>query len=289
MLKLLAADGIDPDIQAHYRLIASVHDTIGLHTHDFFELFLILKGSVVHKVNGTRQLLRENTLVFIRDRDVHCYEQTCEGDCQFINLSFYKEVIDELFAFLGAGFPSGKLFEPELPPTLMLSKTEKEYVRYRLDQINLTPINRKLAVKAEVRALLTDLFSRYIRITADKADPYGQPDWFRKLCQEMRKKEHFTKGTSALIQLSGKSHAYLCRVFKQQLKISPTRFINDLRLSYAENLLLNTDMDILDISLETGLENVSYFYELFKRKHGMTPYRFRQFDSPAAVRVTCEG
>lgn len=115
MLKLLAADGIDPDIQAHYRMIASVHDTIGLHTHDFFELFLILQGSVVHKVNGTRQLLRENTLVFIRDRDVHSYEQTSEGDCQFINLSFYKEVIDELFAFLGRGFRAGSCLSRNCP------------------------------------------------------------------------------------------------------------------------------------------------------------------------------
>lgn len=162
-------------------------------------------------------------------------------------------------------------------------------MRYRLDQINLTPLSQKLVVKAEVRALLTDLFFRYIRITAEKDEPYGQPDWFLALCQEMRKKEHFTRGTSALLQLSGKSHAYLCRVFKQQLRISPTRFINDLRLSYAENLLLNTDMDILDISLETGLENVSYFYELFKRKHRMTPHRFRQFGSPAAVSRTNEG
>lgn len=277
MLKLLAADGIDPEIQAHYRLITSINDTVGMHTHDFFELFLILKGSVVHVINGTRQLLQENTLVFIRDRDVHCYEQTGEGDCQLINLSFYKEVIDELFGFLGAGFPSDRLFEPELPPTILLTKTEKEYVRYRLDQMNVIPSDEKLVVKAEVRALLTDLFSRYIRITADKDDPYGQPDWFLALCSEMRKKEHFTRGTSALLQLSGKSHAYLCRMFKLHLKISPTQFINELRMSYAENLLLNTDIDILDISMETGLENVSYFYELFKRRHHMTPYRFRQF------------
>lgn len=100
MLKLLAVDGIDAEIQAHYRLIASVKDTIGMHTHDFFELFLILKGSVVHVINGNRQLLQENTLVFIRDRDVHYYEQT-DGDCQFINLSFHRKVLDDLIAFWG--------------------------------------------------------------------------------------------------------------------------------------------------------------------------------------------
>ena len=47
--------------------------------------------------------------------------------------------------------------------------------------------------------------------------------------------------------------------------MSPTQYINELRMSYAENLLLNTDMEIVDISLEIGLDNVSYFYDLFKR------------------------
>ncbi|GJM78403.1 AraC family transcriptional regulator [Paenibacillus sp. HMSSN-139] len=276
MLKLLAADGIDAEIQAHYRLIASVKDTIGMHTHDFFELFLILKGSVIHVINGNRQLLHENTLVFIRDRDVHYYEQT-DGDCQFINLSFNREVLDDLIAFLGEGFPSEKLLEPDMPPSTLLSKTEKEYVRYRLDQLSLIPQEKKLAVKAEVRAILTDLFSRYIKAEGDPVDLTGQPEWFRTLCKEARKKEHFTRGTAALVQLSGKSHAYVCRMFRQCLGMSPTQFINESRLSYAENLLLNTDMDILDICMEIGLDNVSYFYDLFKRKHGITPHRYRQF------------
>lgn len=275
-MKLLAVDGIDQDIQAHYRLITSINDTIGMHTHDFFELFLILKGSVYHIINGRRQLLQENTLVFIRDRDVHYYEHSSEGDCQFINLSFYREVIDDLFAFLGGGFPSESLFEPDLPPMILLTKTEKEYVRYRLDQLQLIPQEEKLVLKAEVRALLTDLFSRYIKNETDYNKELGQPEWLITLCAEARKKEHFTSGASALVKLSGKSHSYLCRMFKKYMGLSPTGYINALRLSYAENLLLNTDMDIVDISMEIGLDNMSYFYELFKKRNNITPYRFRQ-------------
>ncbi|MEK4060022.1 MULTISPECIES: helix-turn-helix domain-containing protein [Paenibacillus] len=277
MLKLLAADGIDSEIQAHYRLIASVRDTIGMHSHDFFELFLILKGKVVHVINSNRQLLQENTLVFIRDRDVHCYEQTTDSDCQFINLSFNREVLDDLIAFLGEGFPSGRLLEPAMPPSTLLSKTEKEYVRYRLEQLSLIPQEKKLAIKAEVRAILTDLFSRYIKAEAEPFEPAGQPEWLKALCREVQKKEQFTRGAAALVQLSGKSHAYVCRMFREHLGMSPTQYINELRISYAENLLLNTDMEIVDISLEIGLENVSYFYDLFKRRHNLTPHRYRQF------------
>ncbi|UNK19429.1 AraC family transcriptional regulator [Paenibacillus sp. N3/727] len=272
--KLLASEGIDPDIQAHYRFITSIRNTAEIHTHDFFELFLILKGSVIHCINGTRQRLEENTLVFIRDRDVHYYEQTEEGDCQFINLSFNKEVVAALFDYLGEGFPKLQILNPDMPPTVILSKTEKEYVRYRLDRLNLIPHTDKAHVKAEVRALLVELFSRYMTV-AESPDWSEHPSWLQELCTEMKKKENFIEGISAMLRVSGKSHAYVCRMFKKHLEITPIQYINRLRLSYAENLLLNTDMEIVNICLEVGLENMSYFYDLFKRQFNMTPHTYR--------------
>jgi AraC family cel operon transcriptional repressor len=80
-LILRAADGIDPETEAHFRLISSIKNTLGNHTHDFFEIFLIVNGSVVHCVNGKKQLLDKNSLVFIREKDVHYYEQNKECDC----------------------------------------------------------------------------------------------------------------------------------------------------------------------------------------------------------------
>ena len=126
--------------------------------------------------------------MFIRDRDVHYYEQTTDSDCQFINLSFNREVLDDLIAFLGEGFPSERLLDPAMPPSTVLSKTEKEYVRYRLDQLSLIPQEKKLAVKAEVRAILTDLFSRYIKAEVDPIDLTGQPEWFKALCRDAKRK-----------------------------------------------------------------------------------------------------
>lgn len=281
--KLLAREGIDPEIEAHYRLITSVKKTVGIHTHDFFELFLILKGSVIHCINGKRELLKENTLVFIREHDVHYYEQADEEDCQFINLSFYKQVIDSLFDYLGAGFPRKNLLTPEFPPMVVLTGPEKEYIRYRLENISLIPQADKLLLKAEVRALLAELFSRYV-MEAGGREAGELPEWLRTVCAELKKKEHFVEGLPALLRLSGRNHSYLCRVFKKHLGLQPVEYINRLRLSYAENLLLHTDMQIVDICLEAGFENVSYFYQLFKRHYGLTPHKRR-----SASRVHMQG
>jgi AraC family cel operon transcriptional repressor len=219
--------------------------------------------------------LEENTLVFIRDRDIHYYEQATENDCQFINLSFYKEVIDSLFNFLGEGFPQSSLLSPEMPPVVILSILEKEYVQHRLERLNMISSTKKSLIKAEVRALLIELFSRYI-MESYPVFTLEQPEWLHDVCRAMEEKDNFVEGIPALIRISQKTHSHLCRVFKKHLATTPIDYINSLRMSYAENLLLNTDMDILNICLETGFENISYFYELFKCYFKMTPHKFRK-------------
>ncbi len=71
------------------------------------------------------------------------------------------------------------------------------------------------------------------------------------------------------------------RYFKKKVGISPANYINDLRLRYASALLINSDCGIAEIAEKAGLYDVSYFYKLFKRKHGMSPSGFRRLNNYA--------
>lgn len=274
-LELKAVDGIDPEIEAHIRLITSVKYTTPMHSHDFYEFFLILKGKVIHCVNGKKQLLEENSLVFIRERDVHCYEYADDTDCQFINVSFYRDVLDSLFLYLGEGFPKESLLSPEFPPVVVLSKLEKESIQNKLERLNLIEKSQKSLIRAKVRALILELFSRYI-MEEQEAYPEKFPVWLTKLCALMKEKENFTEGVPAMVRISGKTHSYLCRVFKKYLNTTPVDFINNARLTYAENLLLNTDMPIIEICMEAGFGNLSNFYERCREHLGTTPQKYRK-------------
>jgi len=49
----------------------------------------------------------------------------------------------------------------------------------------------------------------------------------------------------------------------------------DLKIKKAVELLLNTDMHIIDISRETGYTSVQGFIKTFKKEKGLTPKEFR--------------
>ena len=43
------------------------------HTHEFYEIVLILKDKVCHSFNGKEQWLYDNNFVFISPADRHCF------------------------------------------------------------------------------------------------------------------------------------------------------------------------------------------------------------------------
>lgn len=68
---------------------------------------------------------------------------------------------------------------------------------------------------------------------------------------------------------------YLCRSFREIAGISPIQYLIRCRIQQAKHLLKNTTKTVLEISLECGFENVSYFIRQFKKQTGMTPHKFR--------------
>jgi AraC-like DNA-binding protein len=66
----------------------------------------------------------------------------------------------------------------------------------------------------------------------------------------------------------------LRELFRQETRNTPSRFLRDLRLGHAENLLATTFLSVKEIAFVTGAKNVSGFVRAFKNRHGVTPKVF---------------
>ena len=68
---------------------------------------------------------------------------------------------------------------------------------------------------------------------------------------------------------------YLGRLFRRETGLTVKQFINALRLEKAEGELIFSEKSVLDIALDAGFLNVTYFNRLFFKKHSMSPSAFR--------------
>ena len=69
---------------------------------------------------------------------------------------------------------------------------------------------------------------------------------------------------------------YLSNMFAQVTGCTLNKYIKQIRMEKAQELLLNTNMKVTDVSQAVGYPNTSYFCKSFQKLFGTTPERFRQ-------------
>ena len=73
----------------------------------------------------------------------------------------------------------------------------------------------------------------------------------------------------------GMSTRQLERLFRRYLNRSPKRYYMELRLGKARNLLMQTDMSVINVALACGFASPSHFSKCYRALYRTTPYRER--------------
>ncbi|MBF9033786.1 helix-turn-helix domain-containing protein [Rhodobacterales bacterium HKCCE2091] len=73
----------------------------------------------------------------------------------------------------------------------------------------------------------------------------------------------------------GMSTRQLERLFRRYVNRSPKRYYMELRLSKARNLLMQTDMSVINVALACGFTSPSHFSKCYRAHYNTTPYRER--------------
>ncbi len=73
----------------------------------------------------------------------------------------------------------------------------------------------------------------------------------------------------------GMSTRQLERLFRRYLNRSPKRYYMELRLARARNLLMQTELSVINVALACGFASPSHFSKCYRAQYGTTPYRER--------------
>ena len=74
---------------------------------------------------------------------------------------------------------------------------------------------------------------------------------------------------------------YFNASFKAQMGRPLGVYLRDLRLAYAENLLLASRLSITDVCYESGFTSPSHFSRCFHEQYGVSPHQYRLQHEPS--------
>ncbi len=239
------------------------------HNHDFYEVFLIEGGRTSHWINGHSQTLEPGQLMFIRPHDSHAFKADRQLGCQIINVMFrietaehlvnrYSETISERYFASKDVLPElhnlGPVrFERAVNVAQQLKTARRTLAR--IEEYLLTLVNRVADVSSQVDA--------------------RAPQWFVTACSAIQSPEVFRGGAAAFIKACGRSHEHVCRTMHQRFGMTPTQYVNQIRIQHAAHLLRSDDLAIEELARQCGFENTGYFYRLFRQDYGTTPRSYR--------------
>lgn len=79
-----------------------------------------------------------------------------------------------------------------------------------------------------------------------------------------------------LAELVHMAEGSLCRFFKQHVGTSIFEYLNKIKVEFACKLLMDPEISILDVCLDSGFNNISHFNKQFRKNTGVTPSDYRK-------------
>lgn len=128
---------------------------------------------------------------------------------------------------------------------------------------------KRTGYEHECKYLLHKIF---MNIEREAADALNSDDQLNDAVEYIH--EHFCDRDltiDLLAKMCSMSDTYFRRLFKQRFKVTPLKYINDLKVKYATELLRSGYYTVTEAAEKCGFDNVYYFSLFIKKETGQSP------------------
>lgn len=263
------------------------HTLFDYHWHEETEFIYMREGSAVFWLGTSQYELQAGDALFIPSGTVHAGFVT--------NLStpcLVYAIVFDLNLLSGRTYDviQSKYIDPLLDQSLFLPSFLQPHTLWENNLISeLVGIvelfeKKPAAFELLIKAKLYNLFAEFI---ANLQETLQEPPLTASLYKIKRLKkvlqfidESFPlrlqiKDVASVVAMS---EGHFCRFFKAMVHKTPMDYINTVRINQAAKLLSHSDKKVIDIAMEVGFENPSYFIKLFKLHKKCTPTDYRKME-----------
>jgi AraC-like DNA-binding protein len=253
------------------------------HYHQEFELAYIEESYGKLYVGNSIVDFMERDLFLFAPRLIHCFknpkgyeksEKQAKATClwfapdflggEFLRRSQTKKLI-ALYqkAEYGVQFPKPSNEVLEMLKSISSAKNLDGIIKILI-------ILNKLSLQKNVKILSETMLNKYYY-------KHSNDDRIDKVMDHAIRNSHKKITLKEIADLVNMSEAGFSRFFKSRTEKNFTGFINEIRLSRAQKLLIETNKSIHEISFECGYDNLSYFNRQFKAYNNLSPRVFREY------------
>lgn len=258
------------------RKFDDTHET-NQHCHDFASLIYVLSGTCTYNIADSIYQIKKGDMIVLNPGVLHGKIMKPGEDIMEMHIGFGNIFID--------GLPKNHIIEFGSCPVISLQDYEQEYLKCCSDicyeQENNEP-GSELMLKICVMKLLV-LFLKTTRgeqkraekslVSFDSSEKSAIVSTLMTFLGDNYMRPISLETISKSIYLSP---AYISKVFKEEMGVSPINYLIKIRLAKARELLLEGRLSIKSVARSVGYEDVYYFSKLYKKYHAVPPSKVRR-------------
>jgi AraC-like DNA-binding protein len=254
------------------------------HYHPEVELIYFIEGKTNGVIGDGFQRFEEGDLVLLGANFPHVLQDNKEFAREHPDSKPFGLIIQFTEDFLGTDFlkkPELKLIETLLRKSqrgIRFKKTAVAKVAQTLCYMHKQNETRKLVSLLDILTTLSEekVFEYLTSKDYSYDDASYDEDRMRSINEYVY--QHFTEHISIkeIATIANMTETSFCRYFKSRTLKHFSRFLNEVRISYACKLLSNTKYSITEVCFESGFNALSYFTRQFKKNTGFTPQEFKR-------------
>ena len=138
-----------------------------------------------------------------------------------------------------------------------------------------TASQQKSAYQQALSGLAVRIITEVLYHAKNKAFTEARSDEQMLRAKEFISSEEGNTFPEEVAKVIGMGYSRFRNCFKAYTGLSPAKYIMEIRMAKARELLTNTDLQIQEIAWKVGFENADYFTTTFRRVCGTTPKIYR--------------
>ncbi|KHD85050.1 hypothetical protein NG54_11485 [Heyndrickxia ginsengihumi] len=234
------------------------------HSHDYYQIYYVTSGEGDFIVGNEIVTLGRGMYLFTRPNDIHGISDTREVDGKPLRMLEVKYVVFD------------REFQEslnKLPIVCQGSENIENMLELVFNEaIDTLPWYLEISTHTFIAALY--YMVRYQKIEISTNSQKSQVvEKIKENIQENYKNE---VSLDKLSQFVGRSKNYICKAFRESTGMTINLYLNKVRIDKAAELLVNTNLDISEISNDVGYNNIYHFIKSFKKIVGTSPGNFRK-------------
>ena len=258
----------------HFQKAEHVSEANKPHTHDYFQIYYVKKGSVTHFVDGKSSTLKHGDMFIVPTKAVHYIEP--EKDMLFFALSFMPDFIPSSNP-LASGFLT-ELQNSSLRPKVSLPSEDIVHIESVMEHIykefTQKPLGFTDCIRADTIILITTLARHYFEETGKVLNIQSNKE-FVLHCVDYIKNNFSEQITlEEMTRRSMMSKNAFCSLFKSITGETFNSYLNRQRIEEASRLIEKGYTASVTASL-CGHSDFSTFYRNFTKIIGVSPSKYK--------------